>query len=488
MSVEFPKIDCAKTKRELLEQLAKVYDPLGLASTTTLLGKLIYRDVCDSKLSWDAPLSADLRRRWTKYEQLLPQQISTPRPIVPYQQPITPVELHTFGDASTLGVGTAVYSIVRQQDGTTQTLVAAKSSLAKRGLTIPRLELVSAHMATNLVTNVRNAWRDLREVTIYGWLDSSVALHWILGNGRYRQFVANRVKKIRDHPEIQWRYVPTNYENPADVASRGGRITDSELWWNGPEWLSDPTRWPENPVTASSPTSESEAKIIKVLSLAQPAKKEVDRFEDLLERHDLLKSLRIQARVRRLVTNQDHLGRYLTSEDVRRERDWKRWIKRVQAEDSKKPHFLQTSQRLNLVKNNGGILECHGIIQGSYPTYLPADALFTKKLVQQFHVDTLHGGVLLTMAATRETYWIPRLRQLVKTVPSNCFGCKRFTTVPITKPPPVEKLVFRKRFGTFVFGKIFAFRKNFFEGAQEWKGPNFLCTPPPQTRYRLARP
>ena len=197
-------------------------------------------------------LSADLRRRWTKYEQLLPQQISTPRPTVPYQQPITSVELHTFGDASTLGVGTAVYSIVRQQDGTMQTLVAAKSRLAKRGLTIPRLEIISAHMATNLVTNVRNAWEDLREVTIYGWLDSSVALHWILGNGRYRQFVANRVKKIRDHPEIQWRYVPTN-ENPADVASRGGQITDSKLWWNGPEWLSDPTRWPENPVTASSP-------------------------------------------------------------------------------------------------------------------------------------------------------------------------------------------------------------------------------------------
>ena len=36
LSVEFPKIDCATTKRELLRQLAKVYDPLGLASPTTL--------------------------------------------------------------------------------------------------------------------------------------------------------------------------------------------------------------------------------------------------------------------------------------------------------------------------------------------------------------------------------------------------------------------------------------------------------------------
>ena len=44
--------------------------------------------------------------------------------------------------------------------------------------------------------NVRNALKDLPEPTIYGWLDSTVALHWILGNGLYRQFVANRVQKI----------------------------------------------------------------------------------------------------------------------------------------------------------------------------------------------------------------------------------------------------------------------------------------------------
>ena len=37
--------------------------------------------------------------------------------------------------------------------GTTQTLVAVKARLAKQGLTIPRLELIGAHMATNLITN-----------------------------------------------------------------------------------------------------------------------------------------------------------------------------------------------------------------------------------------------------------------------------------------------------------------------------------------------
>ena len=434
LSVVFPRNECATTKREVLRQLAKVYDPLGLASPTTLLGKLIFRDICDSKIAWDAPLTKELRRRWERYEHSLPQQVSTPRPLAPHHQPTTSVELHTFGDASINGVGTAVYSVVRQENGTTQTLVAAKSRLAKKGLTVPRLELVSAHMATNLVTNVRNAWADLKEVSIFGWLDSSVALHWILGNGQYRQFVSNRVKKIKGHPEIQWRYVPTN-ENPADIASRGGQVADSELWWRGPEWLSDATRWPENPITGSSPASEAEAKVIKeVLSLAQqPSKKDTDVFDELLERHDLPKALRIQARVRRFCTGRVHSGP-VTSEEVRKEKMW--WIKRAQNEDSKNPHFVETSRKLNLVKNNEGIYECRGRLQGSFPTYLPADALFTKKLVQRTHVETLHGGVLLTMAAVRETYWIPKLRKLVKSVRGSCWGCKRFTAVPIVKPPP----------------------------------------------------
>ena len=80
--------------------------------------------------------------------------------------------------------------------------MAGKASLAKKDLTTPRLELVTAQMAANLAINMKNGLKDLPEPTTYGWLDSTVALHWILGNGQYRQFVANRVCKIREHPEI----------------------------------------------------------------------------------------------------------------------------------------------------------------------------------------------------------------------------------------------------------------------------------------------
>ena len=124
----------------------------------------------------------------------------------------------------------------------------------------------------------------------------------------------------------------------------------------------------------------------------------------------------------------------MNSEDLQRERNW--WITRAQLGDSNKPHFPETQKRLNLIKNDEGIFECHGRIQGNYPIYLPSESLFTRKLIQRMHLETLHGGVLLTMAAVREKYWVPKLRQVVKSVRSNCSGCKRFTTVPITKPAP----------------------------------------------------
>ena len=123
-----------------------------------------------------------------------------------------------------------------------------------------------------------------------------------------------------------------------------------------------------------------------------------------------------------------------------------------------KPHFEQYKRELNLVANVDGILECRGKIQGRYPVYLPVDALFKRKLVQRIHVETLHGGVSLTMAAVREQYWIPILRKLGKSVRSTCWGCKRFRALPLTTPAPGPLPTDRTNSGTAfeVIGTDFA--------------------------------
>ena len=94
-------------------------------------------------------------------------------------------------------------------------------------------------MAVNLVKNVKKAITEFPVNKITCWSDSTVVLYWLQGTETYKQFVANRVTKIRSHEDVVWRYVPSG-ENPADMGSRGDQSNKRELWLNGPKWLQDP--------------------------------------------------------------------------------------------------------------------------------------------------------------------------------------------------------------------------------------------------------
>ena len=92
--------------------------------------------------------------------------------------------------------------------------------------------------------------------------------------------------------------------------------------------------------------------------------------------------------------------------------------------------------QLNVHPDDDKILRCHGRIKGEFPIYLPDDALFIVKLVEHAHLETLHGGVILSMAKVRERYWVPRLRQLFQKPRKRCYRCKRLTTKPYQAPIP----------------------------------------------------
>ncbi|XP_028416264.1 uncharacterized protein LOC114540190 [Dendronephthya gigantea] len=194
--IKFPADPASPTKQGVLGKIAKVYDPLGLISPITLQGKFVYRECCDAKVPWDAKLPRKLEARWTAWQKSLPENVTAPRSLAKFQELIEDIRLHTFGDASIQGVGATVIAVVQQASGTTQGFVAAMSRLAKKNLTIPCLYVVSAHMAANLVDNVREALEGFPVSQVFGWLDSTVALHWIKGNGELKQFVGNEVQII----------------------------------------------------------------------------------------------------------------------------------------------------------------------------------------------------------------------------------------------------------------------------------------------------
>lgn len=423
------------TKRSILSQLAKVYDPLGLASPNTLNGKLLYRDICDTKVPWDTQLPEPLLKRWTGWSNTLTDDLMVPRALAPYHQPISEITLHAFGDASIHGVSAAVYAVVQQTQGLTQGLVCAKSRIAKRNLTIPRLELIAGHMAVNLVTNVQKALRK-DPVGIHCWLDSTVALYWIKGKGEYRQFVANRVHKIQQFSEVSWHHVPTS-ENPADLGSRGQNVVNSQLWKKGPTWLSNPPKWPQDVLLSPSPESLAEAKTTR--EILTTAMTENDALDHLLDKYPLKTVLRIGAWIYRFIYNcQKNPGRKqqgpISTQEVEQQKLW--WIKQAQKAAQHSSQFQADQLQLNLQLNGQQVLECRGRIIGEYPIYLPDNHSFTQKLVFQAHLATLHGGVGLTMAKVREKYWVPRLRRLVKKMRGTCNGCKRLRAKPYPAPPP----------------------------------------------------
>ena len=80
-----------------------------------LVAKLLYRDICDGKISWDAQLPEPLLNRWKVWQSSLMEEITVPRPLAPYRFAVTAIELHSFGDASSQGVCAAV-SVVYQGD------------------------------------------------------------------------------------------------------------------------------------------------------------------------------------------------------------------------------------------------------------------------------------------------------------------------------------------------------------------------------------
>ena len=64
------------------------------------------------------------------------------------------------------------------------------------------------------------------------------------------------------------------------------------MWWNGPELLDDPGKWPDAPTTQPSTEIETEAKVIRKVLCAAQVQRASDDLDQLLERHDLHRTLK----------------------------------------------------------------------------------------------------------------------------------------------------------------------------------------------------
>jgi len=149
------------TKRSVLSDIARVFDPLGLLSPMTFFTKHVMQQLWTSGVNWDDPLPPDIASLWARYQSeiQLVETISIPRRIT-YDHAIS-VQLHAFSDSSEKGYAAAVYLRVMTVTSVHCHLITGKSKVAplKRS-TILRLELCGAVLAAKLLCVVADAYTD----------------------------------------------------------------------------------------------------------------------------------------------------------------------------------------------------------------------------------------------------------------------------------------------------------------------------------------
>ena len=82
-------------------------------------------------------------------------------------------------------------------------------------------------------------------------------------------------------------------------------------------------------------------------------------------------------------------------------------------------------------KNEEGLYECRGRIQGCYHIYLPPDILLTERILH----DKQSWGSGAYDEFCLSTILVPRLRQLTKRGIRGCYGCKKFQVTAFSNPP-----------------------------------------------------
>lgn len=452
------------TKRTLLSESSKLFDPLGLASPIVIRAKFIMQKVWQEKLAWDEAVPSSINAEWLPLRQdfLALKNISVPRHLSTSQQE-TSIIYHGFADASLKGYGACIYVTTPREavdsndhQNRTSRLVCSKSRVAPLKVqTLPRLELAAALLLVKLLKKVINAIT-YKPLEIYLWSDSSIALHWIANcSSKWQVFVANRVKEIQtvtNDLKASWSHVASR-ENPADLISRGvttEHLKNSTLWWNGPSFISmDKEDWPKPTVTVPSEVPEArKTKILFALHLSLP--------QQLLQKYSsLYKVLKIVAYCLRFIKNaRSKASDNLTSRRRRRssstknvtaseiESALKLCVRSVQDECfqeekyqlSKENGVLKSShiRSLHPFTDHEDILRVGGRLQRStlsfdekHPMLIPQKHRFTQLLLKQEHERLLHAPPQQLLATVRQKFWPINGPSAVKKVVNKCVTCRR---------------------------------------------------------------
>lgn len=434
-----PPTTAPVTKRSIISDIARLFDPLGWLAPSVVLAKIFIQKLWLAGVGWDEGLKAELIDEWNNYRRELSLLTKVQIPRWLGTKPGDVLELHGFCDAAKAAYSAVVYLRVTDASGFVRVaLVVAKTRVAPiKQVSIPRLELCGAVLLAQLLSEAAEVL-NVDSTNVRAWTDSTVVLAWLNSHpSRWKTFVANRTSTILNlFSSPHWFHVSTK-ENPADCASRGllpSAFTDHELWFTGPSFLKDKVITYNRPNDLNISLEES-AKVHLATVLEKTNDSIFKRFSSLT------KLIRVIAYCRRLLKNNRKDTKYLQKQEI--ESALECCIKITQKEiftseytQLKEKGYLQKkSNKLSSLCpyiDNKGLMRLRGRIENSsleestkHPIVLPSSCILTDLIIADAHLKTLHGGPLLMTNYIRTSYWILGARNLIKKHVRQCVICVR---------------------------------------------------------------
>ena len=239
------------TKAGMLSLQASIYDSNGYFTPVVMAIRVLVQTLWKHKLGWNDLIPEELKKKFLKFITNLHRlsEVKIPR----YLHTTRGCELLLVGfcDASQVGYGAVIYSRIKVNDTWIIRLVTSKGHVTplkhtlndESGLcTIPKLELESVLLMTDLFNEVKGGYDDM-ELSFVGYTDSMIALDQIRNTrDKTTAFVKRRVTKIRKVLKLHEINHCPGLEIPADLISRGCLTEDflgNPLWLEGSHWLKE---------------------------------------------------------------------------------------------------------------------------------------------------------------------------------------------------------------------------------------------------------
>lgn len=452
------------TKRAILSELARIYDPLGFLSPITIQAKCLIQKLWILGVTWDQTPPDEVTSTWNLYRSQLTQlsQIRIPRLLT--WVTAKSYDLHGFCDSSEKAFGAVIYLRVTLETGEINThFVCSKARVVPlKRISLPRLELCAAVLLSDLYEFVRETYLARIPIdAVYLWSDSTVVLSWLRSHSsRWVTFVANRVSHIQEiTPTGCWHHVPSGC-NPADICSRGqfpSEISHNSLWWAGPSWLcQDRSAWPtDNQLSSDHDEALIDTESRKNVTLVSDqidseSESTFPVLDALITRFSSLsKLINIVTYMMRFIHNvrypmQRNLKQFL--DNVERHNALMQLIKHVQSNSFPEViHRLKQNQtlpkpfsKLNPFFDSRGILRVGGRISRSglefehkHPALLPSNHTLTMLIIDNIHRSYCHPGINTTHFLLLQQFWIVSAKRVIRSCLSKCISCYRLNPQPL---------------------------------------------------------